>query len=100
MRIVLDEGFEIAHRKTVVQTAGGRMSALGAVVNDHPTLPRPERDRLRAIVHNCVVHGGPSQARGRPQFPAELLGRIAAAASLDPTFGARLRADYDRIAWA
>ena len=75
------------------------MSALGAVFNDHPTLPRPERDRLRAIVHNCVVFGGQSQARDRPQFRAELLGRIAAAGALDAGFGARLRADYDRIVW-
>jgi hypothetical protein len=100
MTIVLDEGFGIAHRKTVVQTAAGQMSALGAVFNDHPTLPRRERDRLRAIVHNCVVYGGPSQARGRPKFRAELLGRIAAAGALDPRFGARLRAEYDRIAWS
>jgi RNA-directed DNA polymerase len=99
MTVILDEGFGIAHRKTVVQTAAGRMSALGAVFNDHPTLPRPERDRLRAIVHNCVVFGGQSQARDRPQFRAELLGRIAAAGALDARFGARLRADYDRIAW-
>jgi hypothetical protein len=99
MSIVLDEGFALAHRKTVVQTSAGRMHTLGAVLNDHPTLPRPERDRLRAIVHNCRVHGGPSQARGRPQFRAELLGRIAAAAALDPPFGTRLRTEYDRIDW-
>jgi hypothetical protein len=100
MSVVLDEGFALAHRKTAVQTAAGRMHTLGAVVNDRPTLPRPERDRLRAIVHNCRVRGGLSQARGRPQFRAELLGRIAAAASLDPVLGARLRAEYDRIDWS
>jgi RNA-directed DNA polymerase len=98
--IVLDEGFRVAHRKTAVLTHAGRLSALGAVFNDHPTLARPERDRLRAIVHNCLVFGGDSQARGRPQFRAELLGRIAAVGALDPVFGAKLRADFDRIPWS
>jgi RNA-directed DNA polymerase len=98
--IVLDEGFRVAFRKTAVLTHAGRLSALGAVFNDHPSLPRPERDRLRAIVHNCVVRGGQSQARGRPQFAAELLGRIAAAGALDPPLGAKLRAEYDRVDWS
>lgn len=100
MAIVLDEGFALAHRKTAVQSAAGRMHTLGAVLNDRPTLPRPERDRLRAIVHNCRISGGQSQSRGRPEFRAELLGRIAAAGSLDPVLGARLRAGYDRIDWS
>jgi hypothetical protein len=100
MSVVLDEGFAIAHRKTAVQTAAGRMHTLGAVLNDRPTLPRPERDRLRAIVHNCRVHGGRSQARGRPEFRAELLGQISAAGSLDPELGVRLRIEYDRIDWS
>jgi hypothetical protein len=97
--VVLEEGFAVAHRKTAVLTHAGRLSALGTVFNDHPTLPRPERDRLRAIVHNCVVHGGATQTRGRPQFRAELLGRIAALAALDPDLGAKLRSEYDRIEW-
>jgi RNA-directed DNA polymerase len=93
--IVRDEGFGLAAHKTSVRTSAGRMAALGAVVNDHPALPREERDRLRAIVHNCRVHGvaGQSVARSR------LLGRIAAAGALDARFAARLRADFDRIDW-
>jgi hypothetical protein len=98
--VVLEEGFRVAYRKTSVQTCAGRLGALGTVFNDRPTRPRPERDRLRAIVHNCAVHGGASQARGRPQFRAELLGHIAALAALDPELGAKLRAGYDRIDWA
>jgi hypothetical protein len=100
MTVVLDEGFTIAHRKTALQTSAGRLHTLGAVCNDRPRLARPERDRLRAILHNCVAHGGPSQARGRPHFRDELLGRIAAATALDPGFGARLRARFDQIDWS
>jgi hypothetical protein len=94
--IVLDEGFGLAQHKTSVRTNAGRLAALGAVVNDHPALPREERDRLRAIVHNCRVHGVAGQDVSR----SRLLGRIAAAGSLDPRFAARLRADFDRIDWS
>ncbi len=93
--IVRDEGFVLAAHKTSVRTNAGRLAALGAVVNDHPTLPRDERDRLRAIVHNCRVHGVPGQNVSRER----LLGRIAAAGALDARFAARLRADFDRIDW-
>jgi len=72
---------------------------LGAVVNDHPTLPRPERDALRALLHNCAVHGWRTQARDRENFPPYLLGRIGWAGGLDPAFGARLRAGYDAVDW-
>ena len=97
--VIRDEGFRPAGRKTAVLTRAGRLGALGAVLNERVSLPRPERDRLRATVHNCVVHGGPSQARDRPDFAAELLGRIAALGALDPRLARRLRADYERIDW-
>lgn len=93
--IVPDEGFGVAWRKTAVRTSAGRLSALGAVVNVHPALPREQRDRLRAIVHNCEVRVASSQGVSRDQ----LLGHIAAAGALDPRFGARLRSGFDRIDW-
>jgi hypothetical protein len=83
----------------VVLGASGRQQVLGAVVNHHPTLPRRERDALRAVLHNCAVHGPASQARGRENFREYLLGRISWVAGLDPAFGARLRATYDAISW-
>jgi RNA-directed DNA polymerase len=55
---------------------------------------------LRALLHNCVVHGWESQARGRSDFREHLLGRLAWISGLDPTFGAKLRSTYDRIDWA
>jgi len=97
--IVLDEGFQLVEAKTVVLGAAGRQQALGAVLNHHPTLSRPERDALRALLHNCAVHGWRSQARGREGFPAYLLGRIGHVAGLDPVLGAKLRSRYDLIDW-
>jgi RNA-directed DNA polymerase len=98
--IVRDEGFRLNDRKTVVLGGSGRQALLGAVVNDHPTLPRPERDALRALVHNCATRGWRSQSRGRAQFRAHVLGRISWAAALDPEFGARLRVAYDAVDWS
>jgi hypothetical protein len=97
--VVHDEGFRLNERKTVVLGASGRQALLGAVVNDRPTLARTERDALRALLHNCAVHGWRSQARGRPEFPAHVLGRVSWAAGLDPVLGARLRAAYEAIDW-
>jgi hypothetical protein len=97
--IVLDEGFRLNERKTVVLGASGRQALLGAVVNDRPTLPRAERDAMRALLHNCAVHGWRSQTRDRAEFRAYVLGRVAWANSLDPVLGARLHAACEAIDW-
>ena len=97
--VVDDSGFRLAERKTVVLGSAGRQQALGAVVNDHPTLARRDRDNLRALLHNCAVHGPSSQSRGREHFREHLLGRISAVAGLDPELGIRLRGLFDRIGW-
>lgn len=55
--ITIDEGFRLVAAKTVVLGWSGRQQAFGAVLNHHPTLSRPERDALRALLHNCAVHG-------------------------------------------
>ncbi len=101
-RIVHAEGFTLNERKTVVLGSSGRQQVLGTVVNHHPTLPRRDRDNLRAVLHNCAVHGWASQARdrSREEFRDHLLGRVSWVAGLDPGFGRRLRALADAIDWA
>jgi len=60
---------------------------------------RAERDALRALLHNCRLHGPESQNRnGHNDFRAHLLGRIAWVTSVDSAQGARLRAQFDHIA--
>jgi RNA-directed DNA polymerase len=95
------EGFAVNDRKTVVLGGAGRQRVLGAVVNVHPAVPRPERDAVRATLHNCVVHGWAGQARGRSldEFRAHLLGQVAWVGSLHPEHGRRLRAIAERIDW-
>ena len=90
--IALEEGFRINHRKTRVMRHGQRQTLCGVVVNDTANLPRRERDRLRATLFNAERFGLESQNRdGRPDFRRYLEGRVAWAASLNPTFGARAK---------
>jgi hypothetical protein len=102
LAIAADEGFRVNTAKTRTATSARRQAVLGVVVNERPTLPRPERDALRALLHNCATRGWASQTRGHDPatFRAHVLGRVAWAASIDPVFGARLRRMADRIDWA
>ena len=99
--IVESEGFRLNDRKTVILGAAGRQQVLGAVVNVHPAVPRAERDRLRAALHNCATRGWASQAdgRGREELRDHLLGRIAWVGSVHPAHGRRLLAIADEIDW-
>jgi hypothetical protein len=99
-RIVTEEGFALNPAKTRVRVASQRQLVLGAVINDRPTVPRREYDRLRAVLHNARRTGGAAQNRaGDPDFRARLTGQVAWVGSLDPVRGARLRAELERIEW-
>ncbi|MBF5010814.1 RNA-directed DNA polymerase [Burkholderia pseudomultivorans] len=98
--IAFDEGFALQLRKTRVMRRGARQQLAGVVVNRHPNLARDEFDRLKAILTNCVRHGPASQNRGaHADFRAHLAGRVAHAAALNASRGAKLRALFERIAW-
>ena len=100
--VAVEEGFRVNPAKTRVAGAGSRQRVLGAVVNTRPTLPRPERDALRALLHNCARHGWATQARGHDPatFREHVLGRVAWAASLDPVFGERLHVLARGVDWS
>ena len=98
--IAQDEGFRLNPAKSVVATRAQRQLLAGVVVNAKPSVPRVEVDRLRALLHNCRVHGPESQNRaGHPDFRAQLLGRVSWVAAVDPRRGALLRAQFDAISW-
>lgn len=98
--IVQDEGHGLNTQKSRVRTAAQRQSVTSVVVNEHTNIARSEFERLKAIIHNCKVHGPDSQNRdGRLDFRAHLLGRISWVASLNVARGARLLADFQRIQW-
>lgn len=98
--IVREEGFRLNHRKSRCQTAAQRQSVCNVVVNQHPNLPRPEFDRLKALLHRCAVEGPASQNReGLPNWREHLQGRVAWAVQLNPAKGARLQRLLERIDW-
>jgi hypothetical protein len=98
--ILLEEGFEVNHRKTRVMRRGVRQYLAGVVTNEHVNVVRAEFDRLKATLTNCMRHGPASQNReGRENFQAHLAGRISFVAMLNPQKGARLRKIFDKISW-
>jgi hypothetical protein len=68
------EGFFVNQAKFRVIRASQRQLVTGIVVNDELRIPREERRRFRAILHNCRRHGLASQARGREDLGAYLRG--------------------------
>ena len=100
-RIAREEGFALNHRKTRCLGDGRRMSVCSIVVNRHPNLPRAEFDRLKAMLHRCVIHGPAAQNRdGQANWRDHLRGRVAWAAQLNPDKAERLRRLFDRIDWS
>ncbi|QSQ14085.1 reverse transcriptase family protein [Myxococcus landrumensis] len=98
--IVREEGFAIRADKTRVMHQGQQQRLAGVVVNAHPTVPREDYERLKAVLHLCRTRGPTSQnTEGHHDFRAHLLGRIAWVSHLHPSRGARLRATFDRITW-
>ena len=98
-RIVTDEGYALNPSKTRVRGAAVRQTVTGVVVNAHPNVARAEYDALKAVLHNCRVHGTESQRRGHPSFREHLAGRISWVSSLNPSRGQKLREAFDRIEW-
>lgn len=97
---IFEEGFAPNPRKSRVMRSGRAQRLTGLVVNVQPTLARADYDRLRAILHNCSVHGPEHENReARPDFRAHLEGRVAFVASTHPDRGRRLREALSRIQW-
>jgi RNA-directed DNA polymerase len=68
------EGFFVNQSKFRVIRRCQRQMITGIVVNDSVRVPREDRRRFRAILHNCRKFGVASQARGNPLFREYLRG--------------------------
>ena len=58
---VAEGGFTINENKTKTEPYWNRQKVLGIVVNEKPNIPRMEYMRVKAIIHNCLMHGFTSQ---------------------------------------
>jgi hypothetical protein len=98
--ILLEEGFNVNHRKTRIMLQGVRQRLAGLVANQRMNVMRVEFDRLKATLHNCIRFGPRSQNQAaHPRFRAHLDGRIGWVESINPAKGQRLRAIFDQINW-
>jgi hypothetical protein len=99
--IAAGEGFRVHAGKSRRAAAAQRQAVLGLVVNARPNVPRPDYDRLRALLHDAARHGPAAADReGHADFRAHVLGRISWVAAANPGRGARLRAAFDAVDWS
>lgn len=98
--IVLEEGYQVHHRKTRVMRQSVRQKIAGLVVNQQANVPREDFDRLKATLTNCVRHGPESQNRAdHANFRLHLRGRIAFVESINRKRGEQLRSIFAQITW-
>lgn len=62
-RRVNEAGFQLNEEKTKVEPQWRRQKVLGVVVNKKINIPRVEYMRIRALIHNCLVHGFDIEAK-------------------------------------
>jgi hypothetical protein len=98
--ILLEEGFDVNHRKTRIMRHGVRQRLAGLVVNQRVNVARSDFDRLKATLTNCVRLGPASQNRdNHSSFQAHLEGRVGFVEMINPSRGKRLRAILENIQW-
>jgi hypothetical protein len=95
--ICQQEGFTERADKRRVLRAKHQQRVTGLVVNARVNVPRADRRRFRAILHNCAKHGLASQARDREDFEAYLTGYAAYVHMVDPVLGKRYLAEVARL---
>ena len=82
--VLLGERLHTAHHKTRIMCSSQAQRSCGLVLNVRAALPRRERERLEAMLFNCIQQGPSTQNRaGVPDFRAHLQGRVAHASRFD-----------------
>jgi len=96
-QICHQEGFFVNQRKFRVIRASQRQVVTGIVVNDELRVPRDERRRFRAILHNCKKLGVASQSRGHPRFGDYLRGFASYIHMVHPEEGMELLREIEAL---
>lgn len=99
------EGFRHNRRKTVIRGPGTRRIVLGMLVDGpDPRLPAEFKDMIRLHLHYLKSPGGPSQHAEKRNASVSALyhhirGLISWAITVEPSYGARLLAEFDAVQW-
>jgi len=91
------EGFLERPDKRRVLRSKHQQRVTGLVVNAGVHVPRVDRKRFRAILHNCNKNGVAAEARGREDFAAYLQGYAAYVHMVDPVLGKHWIEEVDRL---
>ncbi len=95
--ICQQEGFHERPDKRRILRNKHQQRITGIVVNAGVHVPRADRKRFRAILHNCAKHGVASQAKGIEDFEAYLRGYAAYVHMVEPERGAKLVAEVEKL---
>jgi len=95
--ICQQEGFLERPDKRRILRNKHQQRVTGIVVNDGLHVPRADRKRFRAILHNCEKHGVASQAKGRTDFESYLAGYAAYIHMVEPELGTKLVAQVAKL---
>ena len=95
--ICQQEGFHERPDKRRILRNKHQQRITGIVVNAGVHVPRADKKRFRAILHNCAKHGVASQAKGRDDFEAYLRGYAAYVHMVEPERGAKLVAEVEKV---
>jgi len=99
-QIIRNERFRVNAKKRHVVRDNQRMIVTGVVVNERTNVARPDYDRLKAILTNCIRKGPSTQNNDRHEdFPAHLRGRIAHVSHLNAERGRKLLSLFEQIDW-
>ncbi|UDF21169.1 reverse transcriptase family protein [Rhodococcus qingshengii] len=99
-QIAQDEGFDVHPRKIKVMRPHRRQHLTGLVINDQPSYPRDDYDRLRALLHNAASTSAQEQNRdGVENFRAHIYGRIAHIGETSTTRRRTLLRLAERVDW-
>lgn len=95
--ICQQEGFIEHPGKRKVLRDNTQQRVTGIVVNESVHVPRRDRRRFRAILHNIEKRGLEAEAKGRPDFVAYLAGYAAYVQMVQPELGTAWSAEVARL---
>ncbi len=96
--LVEAEGFALHPDKLKVYRKGKRQEVCGLVVNDKVSIPREERRKFRALLHDTLKNGPEAANKGRHEdFYAYIQGFSAYMHMIDPEKAAPFRALVEKI---
>ncbi len=96
-QVCQQEGFAENPAKRKILRPSAQQRITGIVVNSGLSVPRQMRRTFRAILHNCRMHGLASQARGRRDFRAYLLGYASYIRMVQPQLGRQVLAEVREL---